>query len=593
MNWSKRTVNDKIGVEKLTVNDIFLYYLDDKLYVNRRYQRKLVWETREKRLLIDSMLKKIPLPAVFIANYDIPGELDDVLEIVDGMQRLNAIVSFLLGEFEVEYDGKMCYFDPMAYPETGNMYLSKDPRLLRHEDANFLPKSVCVEFYRYQLSVIVTGQDDSMIDLIFSRINSTGKKISSQDLRQSAAVGDFPDLVRRIASNVRQDNTYSDHICFCDIPKISVGSKQQGYGVDIETVFWRRHDLINEPNIKESKDEEIIETLLATVLLKDFKKSKDNLDCLYEQGSKLNMLIETEMNKIGKEELEDSFKQVFDLFDMIFDSVNSNFSAYLFKKKNTKNKDECFKVMFLTLYQLLSEGYVVVDHRQVAERIQASGYVFDKLTRTGRVDYSAIAKYVKDLYLLIKPCFTKAVSAISNDMVNQIDKRLGYSKIESQMTEFKIGISDFKSDTVNQKVIDSIAQTLVGMSNTSYGSQDGLLVIGIADNINSYKDWHNAFGDYAIVRNQHYVPGIQKEAEKLFGSVDIYYRKLREYITAQPISEKLKEYILETFEPVDYHDVQLIVFKSKNMGEIRLYDGTKFVRQSSETIKVDWTRTTV
>lgn len=61
MNWSERTVSDEIAVEKSTVNEIFVNYIDDKFYVNRRYQRKLVWEIDEKRLLIDSMLKKIPL----------------------------------------------------------------------------------------------------------------------------------------------------------------------------------------------------------------------------------------------------------------------------------------------------------------------------------------------------------------------------------------------------------------------------------------------------------------------------------------------------------------------------------------------------
>ncbi len=59
MNWSERTVSDEIAVEKSTVNEIFVNYIDDKFYVNRRYQRKLVWEIDEKRLLIDSMLKKL------------------------------------------------------------------------------------------------------------------------------------------------------------------------------------------------------------------------------------------------------------------------------------------------------------------------------------------------------------------------------------------------------------------------------------------------------------------------------------------------------------------------------------------------------
>jgi len=82
--------------------------------------------------------------------------------------------------------------------------------------------------------------------------------------------------------------------------------------------------------------------------------------------------------------------------------------------------------------------------------------------------------------------------------------------------------------------------------------------------------------------NQHYIPGVTKEAEKLYKNTDTYYRKLRKFIENEPISAKLKEYILETFEPLDCHGVELIVFRSKNMGEIGLYDGEKYV----QTIKI-------
>lgn len=48
MNWSDRTVTNDLRVDRYTVNDIFVNYLKDKFYVNRRYQRKLVWGIEEK-----------------------------------------------------------------------------------------------------------------------------------------------------------------------------------------------------------------------------------------------------------------------------------------------------------------------------------------------------------------------------------------------------------------------------------------------------------------------------------------------------------------------------------------------------------------
>ena len=303
------------------------------------------------------------------------------MEIVDGMQRLNAIISFILGEYGINYQGKICYFNPSSYNETFQLMMDKDMRLKVHEKACYLPRDLCLDFTRYQLPTIITGKNNETVDMIFSRINSTGRKISNQDLRQSMAVGEFPDLVRRIASDIRMDNTYDDHIRLCEIPQISVGHKEYGYGVDLNDIFWRRHDLINAQNVKESKDEEIIETLLATVLLDQFKKSKSSLDELYRKNSKLNIEIEGRIREIGKNNLEEKFKKVFDIFDMIFVSVNSDFSSYLFEKKRTKNKDEGFKVVFLALYNLISDGYIIVNYTQVAQKIKNAVSIIEGFTK--------------------------------------------------------------------------------------------------------------------------------------------------------------------------------------------------------------------
>lgn len=587
MDWRNRTVSNTLQITKYTVNDIFISYLEDRLYVNRRYQRKLVWGLREKRLLVDSMLMNIPLPALLLVEYDLPNDnRSNILEIVDGMQRLDTIVSFILGEFGVEYNGEICYFNPDAYAETFQLKTSSDRRL--KENTVFLPKEKCIQFYRYPLSVIITGKDDATVDKIFSRINSTGRKISNHDLRQSAAIGEFPDLVRRIASDVRLDNTFDDHIVLCDMKNISIGSKNHGYGVDIESIFWKRHDLINSQNIKESKDEEIIATLLAVILLGSFHKNKDNLDALYFYETELSKRVEEEVAKIGKEALENSFKKVFDTFDMIFESVNSNFSSYLFDRKRTKNKDECFKILFLAIYQLIAEGYVITDYEAVARRIKNAKSVFASFTKVSKINDTELENAIQNLYEILKPSFSKQIIVQDDSMTAEIDKRLSYSRIESQMTEFKIGISNFEYNEVNSKIMHDIAKTLVAMSNTTNTKdEEGFVIIGIADSKESYDSWYSVYGEQALIVSQHYIPGVSCEAAKLYGNTDTYYRMLRKLIEKEEISDKLKEFILANFESFNYHGIELIVFKSKNIGEVSTYKGKKYVRQSNETLLVE------
>lgn len=177
-------------------------------------------------------------------------------------------------------------------------------------------------------------------------------------------------------------------------------------------------------------------------------------------------------------------------------------------------------------------------------------------------------------------------------MEEDIDKRLSYSKIEMQMTEFKIGISDFASDSINYKCIHKIAMTLVAMANTNNTrDKTGYVLIGIADSKEAYDNWHARFKEQSVVINQHYVPGITCEAGKLFGKTDTassdrYVKVLRKAIKDEPISQNLKDYILENFDLFTYHEVELVILRSKNVGETSLYDGKKFVRHGNETVKV-------
>ena len=68
--------------------------------MNRRYQRKLVWTIEEKKAFIDSILQGFPVPIILLAESE--REKLPVFEIIDGMQRLNAITSFIEGEFDIE-----------------------------------------------------------------------------------------------------------------------------------------------------------------------------------------------------------------------------------------------------------------------------------------------------------------------------------------------------------------------------------------------------------------------------------------------------------------------------------------------------------
>ena len=72
-------------------------YRNNQYLVNRRYQRKLVWELEEKQAFIDSLANGYPVPLFLFAKCVYKGQ--DRSEIIDGMQRLNAVFSFIENDY--------------------------------------------------------------------------------------------------------------------------------------------------------------------------------------------------------------------------------------------------------------------------------------------------------------------------------------------------------------------------------------------------------------------------------------------------------------------------------------------------------------
>lgn len=85
-----------------SIQSVYENYVQKKYIVNRRYQRKLVWSLEEKEAFIDSIYRKYSVPLFLFAQ-----SKPDIqqYEIIDGMQRLNAIFCFIENEFGLTING--------------------------------------------------------------------------------------------------------------------------------------------------------------------------------------------------------------------------------------------------------------------------------------------------------------------------------------------------------------------------------------------------------------------------------------------------------------------------------------------------------
>lgn len=179
-----------------SVQSLFATYLRSGFLVNRRYQRKLVWTIEEKMSFVDSLKQGFSVPLFLLTETSIKGTT--LYEIIDGMQRLNAMFSFLKNEFPV--DSK--YFDLTSIPETKELLDSK----AIIQQLPVFDQDECRKIVTYQLPLSVSrNRTMDEVDEIFRRINSYGRHLSRQELRQAGATSAFASLVRKIAARIRGD----------------------------------------------------------------------------------------------------------------------------------------------------------------------------------------------------------------------------------------------------------------------------------------------------------------------------------------------------------------------------------------------------
>jgi len=176
-------------VNNVPISSIYEQHHKNNYFVNRDYQRKLVWEHVEKAKFIESLLMGFPVPLVLLAKVS---SKDNQLEIVDGLQRLEAIIAFLESRFSV----KGRYFDLRRDARTKQ--LLEQGKLTQRQP--LLDEESCIRLLKYELPVSVFEVHDlRKITRVFQRINSYGKRLSRQELRFSSSSARFSKLVSRIA----------------------------------------------------------------------------------------------------------------------------------------------------------------------------------------------------------------------------------------------------------------------------------------------------------------------------------------------------------------------------------------------------------
>ena len=216
-----------------------------------------MWNINEKEAFIDSLKNGYPVPLFLFSINDYKGARRQ--EIIDGMQRLNAVFGFIENEFTI--DG--CYFDLSSTALTKQLF---DEKKLEQKEP-ILDRTSCVSIASYELPFSVYDEDNpDIIDEVFRRINSNGKHLSRQEIRQAGATGEFAELVRVLSTKLRGDVSHEDILLLDQMKDISIKQDGNGYGINADDVFWVKQNIIDKKDLRLSMDEEIVGDLVGAMV---------------------------------------------------------------------------------------------------------------------------------------------------------------------------------------------------------------------------------------------------------------------------------------------------------------------------------------
>lgn len=562
-------------------------YRNNKLFINRRYQRKLVWSQQEKKDLIESILLQYPIPLILLASQT------DKYEIIDGMQRLNAIFGYIENHFGVSIDGAEKHFNIPDYTfaqsqvTKGLVTPKTDVTLLTQEQVSAFIG------YPFPVTIFKTGSTDE-INETFRRINSTGRKLSPQEVRQAGNVSKFSLLVREIATEIRGDAS-KEVLLLQEMPEISIDSKlsKHQYGINAEETFWCKHGVLNVSDLKESEDEQVIaDIILSCTLGQPFPASRVAFDNYYGSGkSDKSNDIDVKINALGQENIK---SEILAVFSEIFNMVDFNFNGDRLKTILNPNAGgnpvkEAFYTLYMACYELMiKENKTPFDYTKIKTSLKN---IHSKLVKSG--NYTTTDDRRNNINIckgLIQDHFKATTSTFrsSTSFIIDFQAYLMKSKTEAAVYDFKQGFYTL-NPTKREFDETSFYKILCNISALANLGKDkvGYLFIGVTDKEKDTLQVESLDGLINVPRYHDFgVVGLEREAAIKGVSLDQYISFITTRISSSNLESNLKTRITKEITPITYHGYTVLMIKVTSGSEPVYFEEKLYQRDGANCVEV-------
>lgn len=158
------------ALEQYRISDLIDWHERGQLVLSPAFQRGLVWTQQAKAYLIDTILRQLPVPKIFMRTSVNLETRQSIREIVDGQQRLRAIIEFA----------------------NDQLRLGKRSNDLAGVHYSILDDNAKQAFLSYAIAVeqLINASDSDVLE-IFSRLNSYTVPLNAAELRHAQFSGNL------------------------------------------------------------------------------------------------------------------------------------------------------------------------------------------------------------------------------------------------------------------------------------------------------------------------------------------------------------------------------------------------------------------
>lgn len=272
-----------------------------KLNLDPGFQRSSVWAKKDRQMLIDTLLKGMPLPNLFLWEHKEGNKL--IYDVIDGKQRIESLLEFTKNRMPL-----VVKFNPENDPDWKN----QDKQLWSWKDIQKSEVAIARQFLSYEFPVVIVKGSLPDVEQVFIRINSTGKKLTPQEIRHA--------------------KWYKNSDLLLEAESIAKARKYENYFIEM--------GILSAGQITRMKAIELVTEFMLSIEKQDVLDKKKALDSVMGNKS----INKNTIGRLGRE-----VKTVLDIIKKIFPNLHTS--------RFSKTTD--FYALFFVVWKLNRDKYVL------------------------------------------------------------------------------------------------------------------------------------------------------------------------------------------------------------------------------------------